>query len=234
MDTRLKALIIDTETTGLGSDAEATELGWCEVFFNGDGILQMSGEAQARRCKPDKDISVGAMTITGIYPEDVAGEPSHKEVIPLVVNDSCSYVIGHNIDFDMNIVNNAGVKCNPKRICTLALARALLPMAENHKLATILHMLDYDYAKENSSNAHSAKHDTLFCFRILSVLCEQQGISCMEDVYQLSESSRIPKRMPFGKHKGMQIEKLPESYKRYMAENVSDEYLRRALTEAMS
>ena len=228
-----RAIVLDTETTGIDPESEATEIGWCDVFFDDHGEFKPLDKAYVQRCKPDRQIELGSMIVTHIYPEDLVSEPSHRDVIPKVVDNTCTYVIGHNIDFDVNIIKNAGVTHEPKRICTLAISRFLFPKAENHKLSMILHLLDYDYAREHSHKAHSAKHDVIFCVRILRVICKQQGIRSMEELYEFSERCRIPKYMPFGEHKGLPLSEIDGSYKEYMATKTEDPYLKQALEESV-
>lgn len=212
-----RALIIDVEATCTTPEAQATELGWCEVFFNEKGRLQPKEKPSALRCKPEIDITFGAMAVTGIYPEDLVAEPLHSEVLPSIVTSDFTYLIGHNIDYDAKVLINAGVVDTFKRICTLALVRYFYPKDTDHKLTSMLHMLDYEYAKANSKNAHSAKHDVGFCGHILRKLCGMYGITSMEQLYELSEIARIPLYAGFGKHRGKHIHtEIPFDYKTYM------------------
>ena len=212
-----RALIIDTEATCITPEAQATELGWCEVVFDENGKIKPVLKPQAKRCKPDIAISYGSMAVTGIYPEDIEHEPPHNEVIPSIITDDFTYLIGHNIDYDLKVLMNAGVADNYKLICTLALCRYFYPDESDHKLTSILHMLDYEYAKEHSKSAHSAMHDVAFCGRILYIICRNNNITSMEQLYAISETARIPVYMTFGKHKGLHLHtEVPYSYKTYM------------------
>lgn len=56
-----------------------------------------------------------------------------------------------------------------------------------------------------------------------------------EDVFQFSERSRIPKRMPFGKHEGVPIAEVPHDYRAWLLRQADvDPYLRQALEAADS
>ena len=211
-----RALVLDVEATGISDDAQATELGWCDVYFNEKGELQPSSKAFVQRCKPELPISFGSMAVTHIHDDELVNEPSHRDVIQHVVNDSVSYVIGHNIDYDMRVIGNAGVNRQFKRICTLAIARACYPVDTDHKLLAMLYMLDYEFAREHGKSAHSAKFDVMFCVRILRIMCINNNITNMEQLYQFSEHCRVPAYLRFGKHKGKHIDDVDLSYKQYM------------------
>lgn len=231
-----RAVVIDVEATGLTDDAQSTEIGWCDVAFSQDGILQPTTKAFVQRCLPETQVSYGSMAITGIYPEELVGMPSHSEVIPSVLDDSITYLIGHNIDYDVMVTKNSGVDRDYKLICTLALARAFYPQEPDHKLGTILHMLDYDFAREHYRNAHSAKYDVMFCVRILRIMCANNGITDMEQLYQISEQSRIPVFATFGMHKGKHIaNEVPYAYKTHMlTKDDLDKYVRIAFEKSVA
>lgn len=231
-----RALIVDVEATCLTPQAQATEIGWCEVVFDDVGKIKPINAPAAKRCKPEIPIGFGSMAVTGIYPEDVENEPLHTEVVPSIVNDEFTYLIGHNIDYDLKVLVNSGVVDNYKRICTLALCRYFYPEQDDHKLTTMLHFLDYNYAKENVKNAHSAMHDVAFCGRVLFIICRTQAITSMEQLYEISQKSRIPEYMTFGKHKGLHLHtEVPYSYKTYMlTKSDLDPYVRIAFEQSIA
>ena len=220
-----RAMVLDVESTGISDDAQATELGWCDVHFDENGQLQPWGKAFVQRCKPEIPISFGSMAVSHIYEDELINEPSHRDVINHVVNDSVTYVIGHNIDYDMKVIANAGQNRQYKRICSLAIAQACYPFDTDYKLLAMCHMLDYDFARKHAKNAHNAKFDVMFCVRILRIMCMNNNITNMEQLYQFSEFCRIPQYMRFGKHKGMAVDDVPLSYKRYLLDKGVEEIL---------
>lgn len=233
-----RAIVLDMEATDVTKDAQATEIGWCDVAFDENGILNPVGSAHVQRCKPERPISFGSMAVTNIYEDQLVDEPSHNVVVPSVIDDSITYVIGHNIDYDMQVAANAGVTREYKRICTLAIALWCYPLDTDHKLLALLHMLDLDYARKYAVGAHSAKYDVMFCGRMLRILCRNNNITSMEQLYQFSEHCRIPVYMRFGKHKGKLISEIPYSYKSYMLTTDIDQWTRiafeRSIAEARS
>lgn len=227
----LPAIAIDFETTEASDEAQATEIGFCPVAFSSKtGILNPLVKPVAIRCKPDRDINFGAMAVTGICPEDVADEPSHTTIVPQYMPIGAAYVIGHNVDYDIQVAANAGVDVSQYRaICTLAISRSLYPDAE-HSLGALLYRFDYEEARQYAQNAHSAAFDVRFCVRLLRMFCYQLDIKDMEALYQFSQQARIPKVMPMGMFKGLVIAELNKTqpqrgYLFWAIGNVTDKYL---------
>lgn len=226
----MPAFALDFEATEANDQAQAMELGLCPVAFFASGVLNPLAQPSVVRCKPDREISFGAMAVTGICPEDVENEQNHKIVVPQNMPVGAAYIIGHNIDYDIQVAANAGVDTSQyKAICTLAIARALYPDAE-HSLSALLYRFDYSDAREHAQNAHNAAFDVRFCVRLLRQFCRELAIKDMQTLYEFSEQARIPKVMPMGKFKGSAIAELnktqPErGYLFWVIGNISDKYL---------
>ena len=117
--------ILDTETTGL-IQPHMTEAAYSIIDIS-NGKMTVLQEPRAKRFNPLKEISLGSMAISHICDEDVADEPPHTD---FMLPNSVEYLIGHNIDFDMAVLKNAGVTHTPNLICTNAMANCLLPTLE--------------------------------------------------------------------------------------------------------
>lgn len=208
MSANLPACVIDFEATDATPEAQATEIGYCGVAFSDKGILNPLHMPAAMLCKPERPISYGAMAITGICPEDVADKPDHTQVVSYYMPVVPAYIIGHNIDYDIQVAKNAGVDTSQyKMICTLAIARKLYPDIE-HSLGALLYRFHYDEARKYAKLAHSADMDVRFCIILLRGFCIEAGITDMQSLYEYSEAARIPERMPMGKHKGENINEV--------------------------
>ena len=204
----LPAFVIDFEATDATIDAQATEIGYCAVAFSDKGILNPLHHPQAMRCKPERPISYGAMAVTGICPEDIADKPPHTDVVGYYMPVVPAYIIGHNIDYDIQVAKNAGVDTSQyKAICTLAIARKLHPEAD-HKLGALLYRFLYEEARRYARDAHSAAMDVRFCIQLLRIFCNQAGITDMQSLYEFSEAARIPEVMPMGKNKGEKFSEI--------------------------
>lgn len=185
-----------------------------------------------QRFKPDRPIALDAMATHHITDEDIEHEaPSCTFELP-----PCEFLIGHNVDFDAGA---AGVMENgPKRIDTCALARHLWPDLDCYSQSALLYHLDRANARERLKSAHSAAADILICKTILDAAIAEinrgdQPVTSWEELWQRSEIARLPVVMAFGKHKGMPIADLPESYRRWLLNATDppiDIYLRQAIT----
>ncbi|ALQ51870.1 3'-5' exonuclease [Nitrosomonas ureae] len=221
-----KVIVFDTETTGI-DDPEIIEAAWVNAPTS---IEYIDSEFEYweefhKRYKPSKPISLSAMAIHHIMDEDlIACDPSDSFNLP----DDIDYLIGHNVDFDWKASGSPVVN----RICTLALSRYLWPDLPAHNQSAMLYFLEREKARELlRGKAHSAKDDVRNCIIILNHIFRKIGnIHTWEELWEISEIARIPTRMAFGKHKGMEIKDVPSDYKRWlMRQPDTDQYLLKAL-----
>jgi len=212
-----KALIIDCETTG-NDPLEVIEL----AAVARDGIRDPWTVAVNERFKPEHPITFGAMVVHNIVPEDLTEcRPSSEAKLP-----ECKYIIGHNVDYDWQAVGSPAVK----RICTLALSRHLWPASDCHKLAAVAYMLWGRDVQDLVSRCHSAFDDVRLTIRVLDEILTVTQCESWECLWIISETARVPKIMPFGKHKGTPIEDVPRDYKAWlMQQSDVDPYLMQAL-----
>lgn len=194
------AFIIDTETSGL-QDPEIIELAWEKFETPEDSVPIQSYVARYRNTRP---ISPAAKAVHHIVEDDL----THLEPWSSDERPQADYIIGHNVDFDADILGYTAAK----RICTLAISRLLWPKVESHSLSTLCYYLDGDWAREYLVKAHSAAADVYACRRLLTQILETTELTTWEDLWTLSEDARVPRIVPFGKHKGIPIEDLPRDY----------------------
>jgi exodeoxyribonuclease X len=214
-----KSIIFDTEATGIKEpvliEAAWLELESIEPFTVTNPFIQ--------RYNPGKPISLGALATHHIMDEELVDCPSASS---FRLPDDVSYIIGHNVDFDWEVIGKPEIK----RICTLALARKLWPNLDSHTQSALLYYLERNSAREQLRNAHSALTDVGICAVILHHICQQLGVKTIEDLYTESEKARTPTTMPFGKHKGLLLEDVPSDYKQWLlTQGDIDSYLRKAL-----
>jgi len=144
----------------------------------------------------------------------------------LALSNPFEYIIGHNIDFDWEVI----VKPEVKRICTLALARKIWPNLDSHTQSALLYHLERRSARIQLRNAHSALIDVGICAVILNHIRHQLNVKSIEDLYAESEKARAPTTMPFGMHKGLPLADIPSDYRKWLlGQKDIDPYLRRAL-----
>ena len=244
------AMIIDFEATDVSKEAEATQLGYRNVVFENGELLpetvydsfgEVSTPGYTVNCKPDRAISYGAMAVSHITPADVEHSLNHKLKIPQYLPKGEAYIIGHNVDYDIQVAANAGVDVSQyKAICTQALARRLLPDLDSHSLGALTYAINPDLARKYCRNAHDAGWDVTFTLWLLEHLCELGNITSMEQLYLASEEARIPLVMPIGNdHKGKLISDMAKnpndrSFLRWVIKTIKDKpYLVKACKQAL-
>jgi exodeoxyribonuclease X len=217
----MTTLIFDTETTGI-SDAELISAAWLQV--DAPDTLKVI-DSFDQFYQPAKPISLGAMAVHHIMDEDLVGCPAASN---FALPTGTEYLIGHNIDFDWQVIGQPDVK----RIDTLCLCRKHWPKADAHSQSSMLYLLERETARERLKDAHSAAADVEVCKTILSHILERTKSGSWEELWMASEEARVPERMPFGKHKGERIKDMPSDYKRWLLKQSDvDPYLARALQD---
>ncbi|HLR82319.1 MAG TPA: DUF3820 family protein [Paenalcaligenes sp.] len=224
----MSALIFDTETTG-NEPAEIIEAAWLKINNPVDLIVT---EEYEERFKPQEKISLGALATHHILDEELRDcPPAASFSLPA----DTKYIIGHNIDYDWNVSGQPAVK----RICTLAIARHLIPSLDSHSQSALIYYFDRNNARERLQKAHSALADVHNCRLNLLALfdcLEEQGRKAptdWEELWQLSEQARIPSVMPFGKHRGQLIAKLPRDYQDWLLrQDGLDPYVKQAVLQS--
>ena len=143
--------------------------------------------------------------------------------------EDTEYIVGHNVDYDWQVAGNPNVK----RICTLALSRSLYAGLDSYSQSAMIYKISRPLARDMLRNAHSALADVKNCLVLLANLIQRlDGIESWNDLWLASEKARIPTTMPFGKHKGMPIDQIPEDYKQWLLRQSDvDPYLIKALTQ---
>ena len=220
----MKAIIIDTETTGM-DEPEVVEVAHLPVDTEGS-IIEPGG--WCGRFKPSKPISLGALATHHILDEELANcPPSATFTLPA----GTDYIIGHNVDFDWQAIGKPDVK----RICTLALSRAAYPDADSHSLGAMIYLTNRANARLWLNGAHSAGIDVVNTGLLLRWLISEARVSAesFDALWQASELARVPKTFTFGKHKGTLIADAPRDYRAWMMRQPDvDPYLMQALRAA--
>jgi exodeoxyribonuclease X len=231
-------LLLDTETTGVDKP-DVIELAYVGPLETPRTAF-VDSDVKWSHFKPTKPISLGAMSVHNIIPEDLAESPqwpgswSPESVGPV------QYLVGHNVSFDAE-----AIKAPPslKTICTLALARKAWPTLDSHKLgALIYHLYPHGMAREMLRKAHTAFADVGLLGRLLFALTDIFQPRDWEHLYQISEVARVPTVMTFGKYgpadgkPGMPIPEMRRkdpSYVRWLLANAdivkNDRYWQKAL-----
>lgn len=223
----MSAIILDTETHDM--KGYPIEIAYIPCSFI-DGLLTVDKQAvydEYFSCP--EPISYGAMAVHHILESDIAGKPSFETFRA----PACEYIIGHNIDYDIEAIRKADPEFKAKAICTLALSRMVYP-DEAHNISALIYMLTKGSikARESIRNAHNAKQDILLTAIVLKDICLRLGIKDLRALYLFSEQARIPTHITFGKYKGTAIKDIPSDYITWLLKQPDlDPYLKKALVK---
>lgn len=159
-------IVVDTETNGLGGDAcEVVEVG---VVLVGGGELHDRWSSLVR---PSAPLRRSIRRLTGITQEMLNGAPEPDDVLPVLGQKlEGRPLVAHNAPFDRRVLRQAFERIGlvwpaPPVICTAALARALLPLQRERRLAALAEALGIEVEA-----VHRALPDAETCARILCAL----------------------------------------------------------------
>ncbi len=160
-----------------------------------------------------------SINIHHITNEKVRNCKTIKEILPNFVNfcgDNCTLIAHNNDNFDKIVLQNEFNWSNLqipdwKYVDTLKIARTLLPKLQSHSLDNLK-----KYYNINIGTAHNALDDVKNMYEIYNKMKTNQSD---DDMITLS-NNYIMKYIPFGKHKGQEIKKLPASYIEWLINNL--------------
>jgi exodeoxyribonuclease X len=194
------ATIIDTETARI-KDPVPVELALISVDGNPSDFEMQGHRTYLMRFNPECPIDFGAIAAHNILPEELETEQKWSD---FHFSLNSQYIVGHNVDFDLEVVYGGKDKIPEglRRICTLALSRWAYPDIDSHKLTAMVYVIfgQTQRARTFNEGAHGALPDALNCGRLVHSIAQHFGITSWEELWKLSELARIPTRMSFGKY----------------------------------
>lgn len=224
----MQTIILDTETHTL--NGLPIEIAYAPIQLLDGKLTLNKNQIFDQLYQVNEPISYASMAVHHILESDLVGQP---EYTTFRLPTETQYIIGHNIDYDIQAIARCGVDVSQlKPICTLALARQVWPNAEAHNISALIYQISKgsSKARELLKGAHRADADIILTANILMHIIAQLGIQSVEGLYLASEDARIPKTMTFGKHKGTAIAELPADYVKWLLrQDELDPYLKSAL-----
>ena len=198
-----RMIVLDFETTGLQPGYRPVEIAWLEF----DSIYKVS-QSVTSLIDPQMPIEPGAQKVHGISAEMLVGKPTleeflHGEHADKFANEHV-LVVAHNAAFDLPMFAPFCKKATS--LCTMRLAQALYPTAENHKLQTLASMFAVEVEP-----THRAMADVGACFELLRTIAKKEEKS-IDELLVIASYTSPESLMPFGKHKGKMIKDLPSDY----------------------
>ena len=157
---------------------------------------------------PQMPIEPGAQKVHGISAEMLAGKPTLEQFLQGEHADKFAnehvLVVAHNAAFDLPMFAPFCKKATS--LCTMRLAQALYPTAENHRLSTLASMFAVEVEP-----THRALADVGACFELLRSIAKKEDKS-IDELLVIASQTSPESLMPFGKHKGKMIKDLPSDY----------------------
>ena len=171
----LRYAVVDVETTGVSvrTGHRITEI--AVVPVEGGKV----GEPYRTLVNPERSIPAQVVALTRITAEMVRTAPRFDQVCGLVADALRGRVfVAHNAAFDWRFVQTEveraeGLRFEGDRVCTVRLARVLLPQLRRRSLDALAHYFDVEITER-----HRALGDALATARILCRLlqvAEEQG-----------------------------------------------------------
>ena len=225
----MSALILDTETNSL--NGYPIEIAYVPCSFEQGALVIDQKQAFDEYFSCPAPIELGAMAVHHILESDISDKPSYET---FRLPEKTSFLIGHNIAYDIQAIQLCDKSINVKPICTLALARMIWPELDTRNLtAMYYHCMAHDLekARKHLRNAHNARWDIFFTGEVLRAIVAKLAIKDMNSLFLMSEQSYTFQKIRFGKHKGTPIKDLPQDYRDWLwNQSDIDPSVKKALT----
>lgn len=212
-------IFIDTETTGT---EEKDRL--CQVAYKTE-----DGNIVNAFFNPGMPIAIEAMAVHHITNEMVKNKPRFQESVEYqklkeLAGSEDSVFVAHNAKFDLDMLKRDNIHVK-RWVCTLKLARFL---DKNGVIPQYnLQFLRYYLGLKVNASAHDALGDIMVLegvfSRIYAKIREMFGDGSIDEMIKISKNPIMISRMPFGKHKGLKFNDIPNDYLRWLAGTDLDE-----------
>lgn len=164
-------LVFDTETTGLTKEDTVCQIAAARLDTESLELI----DTFESLIDPQTPIHPNAAKIHGITDDDVAGQPLLSDVMADGFGEwlrLADYWAGHNLQFDIRMLEDHIPHPYPTVLDTYYLARSRFKGWPNHQLQTAVKELGLDGGK-----AHDALSDVLACAQLLRVLADGRPAS---------------------------------------------------------
>ena len=234
-----KIIIFDTETTGLDEEDKIIQVGAIIADSQSGEPLEVYNEL----CSCEIPIKIEAMATHGIREEQLIGKPKFEETdffkTLQKLNCQDNYLLAHNLDFDIGMLQKYNFENNFQLIDTLQCAKHLFEIGDevngyrvpNHKLQTFRYMMLSDEDEEQEAKkygveikAHDAIGDVvilkLFLKKLIEKLKEKYSLKkhneIMNKLVSLTKEPAEVKMINFGQYAGkslLEIEDIKDKNK---------------------
>jgi len=170
---------------------------------------------------PIKRIEESATAVHGISLQDVKYKlffQESKEFEDLLEFSRATTFVCHNAEYDLKVLAQEGII--PRfYICTMKVARKLLPSQPNYTLRGLYERIRFKVPEDNTK-AHDALGDVhvmIGLFTHLFLIAKKRGLTDDQIIQDFENiTKQIPNTMPFGKYRGTAFHALPKEYVEWM------------------
>ena len=180
--------ILDVETTGgYGTKNRITEI--AVIIHN--GIREI--ERYSTLVNPETFIPQRITELTGINNHMVKNAPLFKDVARKIWDLTEGRIfVAHNVSFDYGVIRNEfnqlGADFTRRKLCTVRLARKVLPGKDSYSLGKLCFSLGI-----NLDNAHRALADTQVTVKLFEILLKTGGEKVLKsELRALNKETKIP------------------------------------------
>lgn len=157
-------VVVDVETTG-STPARGDRVTEVAAVRVAGGEIRDVFSTLVNPCRP---IPAMISSLTGITNAMVASAPRFGEIVPQLTDALCGRVfVAHNAPFDWRFLSAElqlarGIELSGRQLCTVRLARKLLPQIPSRALGALADYFDLDIAAR-----HRAKDDAVATAKVL-------------------------------------------------------------------
>ena len=208
-------IFIDVETTGLGERDKLCSVG---LLSDEVSIYELVDEG--------KKISASASSINHITNEMLKGRAKFKDTKAYEFlkahNSASTTLVGHNVVFDLDMLQRSGFNFVGEVIDTLRVTKHLIPECESFALQHLRYELKLYKRETTPLTAHNALDDAKVVQHLYEYLLDYAS---KEKLIELSAKNVLITKFKYGKYAGHYIEEIAMSdrgYLEWMLLNVVD------------
>lgn len=204
----MRIAVIDTETTGMGTDDKIVEFGGAKYDVGTPGNF----DNIEFLVNPGKEIPPEAMAVHHITNEMAATGLDYavaEERIIAWLADADA-IVAHNAAFDKRYMPQS----EKKWVCSFRMARHLIPDLPSYSNQALRYRLGLKPELPEGLYPHRALYDVLVTLELVRHITKIAG--GIENLIQLSNTPQLVKKISFGKHAGQEFSSLPLSYLQFL------------------
>ena len=213
-------IFLDIETTGIEQNDKVCSIGM--ILLDDKNNITTNYEL----INEHKKINSKASSINHITNEMLKDKPSFQDSLSINIleknNNNSTTIVGHNINFTLNILKNSGFIFKGDTIDTMRISKHLIEDSESYSLQFLRYDLklykdDDKNLKESNLDikltAHNAISDALVVKELYEYHLQTENKKMLSI---LSNQPVLMKKLPFGKYQGSYIEEIYNTNRAYL------------------